>query len=133
MGIDFTKDIRFAQLSCVAVVGDIEISDRIQYAATNGRDEVYNPDFVMAQNRKQMRYVRAHELLHKQLKHCHAYRDVSKKYPYETNVSMDIVINLMILPFCFGFLPLWWENSLKLHRIYSGNRSLHRNGRCRDG
>jgi predicted metal-dependent peptidase len=96
VGIDFTKDTRFAQLSCVAVVGDIEISDRIRYAATNGRDEVYNPGFVIAQNRKQMRYVRAHELLHKQLKHCHAYRDVCNKYPYETNVAMDIVINLMI-------------------------------------
>lgn len=96
VGIDFTKDTRFAQLSCVAVVGDIEISDRVTYAATNGRDEVYNPDFVVSQNRKQMRYVRAHELLHKQLKHCHAYRDVSKKYPYETNMAMDIVINLMI-------------------------------------
>lgn len=96
VGIDLTKEARFAQLSGVAMIGKIEISDRTQYAATNGRDEVYNPDFVMKQNRKQLRYVRIHECMHKQLKHCHAYHDVSKKYPYETNVAMDIVINLMI-------------------------------------
>jgi predicted metal-dependent peptidase len=78
------------------MVGRIEITDRLPTAATNGRDEYYNPDFVLAQNRKQLRYVRIHENLHKMLKHCVEYKDVCKRYPKLSNVAMDHVINLII-------------------------------------
>ena len=96
VGIDLTRNALFAQLSGVAMVGRIEITDRLPTAATNGRDEYYNPDFVLAQNRKQLRYVRIHENLHKMLKHCVEYKDVCKRYPKLSNVAMDHVINLTI-------------------------------------
>jgi predicted metal-dependent peptidase len=96
VGIDLTRNALFAQLSGVAMVGRIEITDRLPTAATNGRDEYYNPDFVLAQNRKQLRYVRIHENLHKMLKHCVEYKDVCKRYPKLSNVAMDHVINLII-------------------------------------
>jgi predicted metal-dependent peptidase len=96
VGIDLTRNALFAQLSGVAMVGRIEITDRMPTAATNGRDEYYNPDFVLAQNRKQLRYVRIHENLHKMLKHCVEYKDVCKRYPKLSNVAMDHVINLII-------------------------------------
>jgi predicted metal-dependent peptidase len=96
VGIDLTRNALFAQLSGVAMVGRVEITDRLPTAATNGRDEYYNPEFVFAQNRKQMRYVRIHENLHKLLKHCVEYRDVCTRYPRESNKAMDYVINLTI-------------------------------------
>jgi predicted metal-dependent peptidase len=96
VGIDLTRNALFAQLSGVAMVGKVEITDRLPTAATNGRDEYYNPDFVLAQNRKQLRYVRIHENLHKLLKHCVEYRDVCKRYPKLSNIAMDHVINLTI-------------------------------------
>jgi predicted metal-dependent peptidase len=96
VGIDLTRNALFAQLSGVAMIGKVEITDRLPTAATNGRDEYYNPEFVLAQNRKQMRYVRIHENLHKMLKHCVEYKDVCKRYPKLSNVAMDHVINLMI-------------------------------------
>ena len=96
VGIDLTRNALFAQLSGVAMVGKVEITDRLPTAATNGRDEYYNPDFVLAQNRKQLRYVRIHENLHKLLKHCVEYKDVCKRYPKLSNIAMDHVINLTI-------------------------------------
>jgi predicted metal-dependent peptidase len=96
VGIDLTRNALFAQLSGVAMVGRIEITDRLPTAATNGRDEYYNPDFVLAQSRKQLRYVRIHENLHKMLKHCVEYKDVCKRYPKLSNMAMDHVINLTI-------------------------------------
>ena len=39
VGIDLTRNALFAQLSGVAMVGRIEITDRLPTAATNGRDE----------------------------------------------------------------------------------------------
>lgn len=96
VGVDLTRNALFAQLSGVAMIGTVEITDRLPTAATNGRDEYYNPEFVLAQNRKQMRYVRIHENLHKMLKHCVEYKDVCTRYPRESNKAMDYVINGMI-------------------------------------
>ncbi len=96
VGVDLTRNALFAQLSGVAMIGTVGITDRLPTAATNGRDEYYNPEFVLAQNRKQMRYVRIHENLHKMLKHCVEYKDVCTRYPRESNKAMDYVINGMI-------------------------------------
>jgi predicted metal-dependent peptidase len=46
--------------------------------------------------RPQLRYLVAHENLHKALHHCTAYNDLCEKYPELSGMAMDYVINLMI-------------------------------------
>jgi predicted metal-dependent peptidase len=96
VGIDCMNDHRFAHLSGVMMMGAIKFDDALPTAATDGIDEIYNPAFMGRQNRKQWRFVRLHENMHKALRHCSEYKDICAKYPSEANVAMDHVINLMI-------------------------------------
>lgn len=97
VNIDFMKHVDFALLSPTGCVGKVRVDDTFPTAATNGEDEWYNPWFLGAQNRKQTRYVRGHEIGHKQLLHCsHMYRHIIEKYPMESNQAMDYVVNLML-------------------------------------
>jgi hypothetical protein len=76
------------------VMGQATLDANIPTAGTNGRDEKYNPDFINPMNRKQLRYLRMHELMHKYLKHhMPAYRSICKKHPQLSNMAMDYVIN----------------------------------------
>lgn len=96
VSIDIAKHHEFSQLAGVACVGSVYITSSMPTAATNGADEYYNPDFVMSMSRKQMRYVKIHETLHKSLRHCVEYMDVVRKMPKLSNVAMDYVVNGMI-------------------------------------
>jgi predicted metal-dependent peptidase len=96
VSIDISKHPEFSQLAGVACIGSVYITTSMPTAATNGADEYYNPDFVMSMSRKQMRYVKIHETLHKSLRHCVEYMDVVKKMPKLSNVAMDYVVNGMI-------------------------------------
>ena len=95
-GIDIMRHNEFCLLSSFVCMGKIHIVDGMPTAATNGSDEFYGREFMLAQNMKQVRWVRIHENMHKALKHCITYDDVCKKYPDESNMAMDFVINLMI-------------------------------------
>jgi predicted metal-dependent peptidase len=86
----------FSFLTGFYVMGTVSFDDKWQTAATNGKDEFYSPAFVDKQNRKQVRYLRTHEVLHKALKHCSDYKEIVSKYPMLSNIAQDHVINLMI-------------------------------------
>jgi len=93
--VDFTNNKDFAGLSGYVYVGDIKFED-IGTAGTDGRDVYYDPAFVAGLNRKQLRYLVAHESLHKALMHCTNYMELSKKYPQLCNMAMDYVVNATI-------------------------------------
>jgi predicted metal-dependent peptidase len=95
-GVDCMGSPMFSFLTGFYVMGTVSFDDKWQTAATNGRDECYAPSFVAKQNRKQMRYLRTHEVMHKALKHCSDYKEINSKYPLLSNIAQDHVINLMI-------------------------------------
>ena len=94
--VDFMKHPEFALLSGVTMVGKVFVKDDMSTAGTNGRDVYYGREFVMGHNRKQIRYLVAHENLHKALRHCVEYKPVVDKYGMIVNAAMDYVINQMI-------------------------------------
>ena len=96
VNVDFTHHKEFAKLSGVACVGTNIFSDEIPTAGTNGRDVIYNPNFVMTLSRKQLRFVVAHETLHKALRHCSEYVEICQREPEASNIAMDYVVNAMI-------------------------------------
>jgi predicted metal-dependent peptidase len=94
--VDLSKHPEFSQLSGVACLGSVSITTSLPTAATDGVDEMYNPDFVMSMTRKQLRYLKIHETLHKALRHCSEYKDYVRKEPQVSNIAMDYVVNGMI-------------------------------------
>lgn len=93
--VDFSNNKDFAGLSGVVYVGDVKF-ESIGTAGTDGRDVYYDPAFVERLTRKQLRYLVAHEALHKALMHCTNYKELSKKYPQLCNMAMDYVVNATI-------------------------------------
>jgi predicted metal-dependent peptidase len=93
--VDFSNNKDFAGLSGVVYVGDVKF-ENIGTAGTDGRDVYYDPAFVTGLNRKQLRYLVAHESLHKALMHCTNYAELVKKYPQLCNMAMDYVVNATI-------------------------------------
>jgi predicted metal-dependent peptidase len=94
--VDVSNHKDFAALSGVVYVGDVKINDDIPTAGTNGRDVWYGTEFLMAQNRKQLRYLCLHEQGHKALQHCTLYKPLVTKYPRLSNMAMDHVVNNML-------------------------------------
>jgi len=96
VSIDLSRNKDFAMLAGVACVGTVFVRDDMPTAATNGQHEWYGREFTMQQNRKQLRYVKIHETLHKGLHHCTEYKELCKRYPQGSNIAMDYVVNGMI-------------------------------------
>lgn len=94
--IDLMRDPEFSRLGAVTQIGTSRAVDSIPTAATNGLDTLYNAGWLMRMSREQARYVVAHESLHKMLQHCTAYTDVCKKYPDQSGLAMDFVVNQLI-------------------------------------
>lgn len=94
--VDFSNNKDFAGLSGYVYIGDVKYDDEMGTAGTDGRDVYYSPSFVNTLNRKQLRYLVAHEALHKALMHCTNYKELAKKYPQLCNMAMDYVVNATI-------------------------------------
>lgn len=92
-GIDIMNHPKLGLLAGFVVMGKCTFDERITTAATDGIDELFGPEFMAKQNRKQTRFIRAHECFHKALRHCSDYKDVCLKYPAASNQAMDYVIN----------------------------------------
>jgi len=96
VNVDLANNKTFAIMSGVACVGKNIIDDTVPTAATNGRDCYYGHDFLMAQTRKQLRYVVLHESFHKALRHCSEYNEICQREPKASNIAMDYVVNAFI-------------------------------------
>ena len=96
VNVDVMGHKQFCTLSGAAMMGRTDIQEGLSTAGTNGRDIFYGPEFVMRLSRRQLRYVHIHEATHIALRHCLEYEDLVKKYPRESNMAMDYVVNALI-------------------------------------
>jgi len=96
VNVDVMGHKQFCTLSGAAMMGRTDIQEGLSTAGTNGRDIFYGPEFVMRLTRRQLRYVHIHEATHIALRHCLEYEDLVKKYPRESNMAMDYVVNAFI-------------------------------------
>lgn len=94
--IDFMRDPDFCLLGGTTQIGKVEIRSDVPTAGTDGRDVFYGEAFIMGMTRGQLRYLVAHETLHKMLHHCTEYKTVCDKYPQGSNMAMDYVVNQFI-------------------------------------
>ena len=90
--ISFMRDPEFTLLGGVTQIGKVEINN-IPTAATNGADCYYGEKFIMGLSQQQLRFVVAHENLHKAYHHCTEYTELVKKYHRESNMAMDYIVN----------------------------------------
>lgn len=96
VNIDIMNHKDFCTLSGFVMMGEVKFDDALPTAGTNGVDVFYGTEFLMGLTRKQLRFVQCHEALHKGLRHCVDYQDITKKYPHLANVAMDYVVNAFI-------------------------------------
>jgi len=107
--VDIMSHKDFALLSGVVMMGKVVLCEAIvteaadgthirsmPTAATDGLDCLYNPSFMEQQDRAQHRWIILHENFHKALHHCTDYIEIVQKYPDESNMAQDFVINAMI-------------------------------------
>lgn len=88
---------REPSLSGVLMVGDRSISNEVPTAATNGRDEYYNRDFIEAMNDAMLRFTLIHEVYHKMYRHPTTWAHLAKTCQRTANIAMDYVINYKIM------------------------------------
>lgn len=90
----------FKWMSGIICYGGVEIvsgNHIIPTAATDGRNEIYNEDFLKGLSKENIRFLVAHEAYHKLLRHMTVYRLLWKKDPDLANTACDIVINTQLL------------------------------------
>jgi predicted metal-dependent peptidase len=77
----------------VLSVGKVSFTDDIPTACTNGRDVMYNPEFIKSLNDKELNFVVLHEALHKVYQHMHLWRKLFKENGQLANIAADYVVN----------------------------------------
>jgi predicted metal-dependent peptidase len=77
----------------VLSVGKVMFTDDIPTACTNGRDVIYNPEFVKSLTDKELNFVVLHEALHKVYQHMHLWKKLWKENPMLANMAADFVVN----------------------------------------
>lgn len=82
--------------SGVLSVGKVEFTDKLPTAATNGRDVLYNPEFLTTLDEKELTFVVLHEALHKVFQHMYLWRKLWKESPQLANMAADYVVNYTI-------------------------------------
>ena len=80
----------------VLSVGKVMFSDEIPTACTNGRDVIYNTDFIKTLDDRELNFVVLHEALHKVYQHMHLWKKLWKENPMLANMAADYVVNYAI-------------------------------------
>ena len=94
--IAIMRSKQFCMFSGVLSIGKVEMTDKIPTACTNGRDVMYNPEFINTLNDKELNFVVLHEAIHKVYQHMHMWKKLFKKNPQLTNMAADYVVNYAI-------------------------------------
>jgi len=94
--IAIMRSKEFCLFSGVLSIGDVNFSDKVPTAGTNGRDVTYNPDWVQTLPTKELNFIVLHEAIHKAFQHMHIWKDLFKKNPMLTNMAADYVVNATI-------------------------------------
>jgi len=94
--IAIMRSKEFCMFAGVLSVGKVIFTQDLPTAATNGRDVMYNPDFVKSLDDKELNYVVLHEALHKAYQHMHLWKKLWKENPQLANMAADYVVNYAI-------------------------------------
>jgi predicted metal-dependent peptidase len=95
--IDLMQDPEFSRIGPVTQIGTVHIAGADKPTAqTDGLDVWYNEQWTLSLSRGQLRYVVAHEQLHKLLMHCTLYNAAFKAHPQEAAQAVDFVVNLVV-------------------------------------
>ena len=89
-------DVRSCALSGIMTMGKIDITDKVPTAATNGRDEFYNGEFIASLSEPEVRFLKLHEVFHKAKRDMVVWKHLWEKNPKLANMAADYVDNLMI-------------------------------------
>jgi predicted metal-dependent peptidase len=99
----------------VTMIGKVTIQELpMPTAGTDGRDTFYDPRFIDKLNDKQLRFVVAHETMHKALLHLVIHKDLVKRYETQfglqqarqlVNMAQDFVINRDLMKLTKGDNP----------------------------
>tara|TARA_R110000787_G_scaffold171222_1_gene283865 strand:+ start:1601 stop:2797 length:1197 start_codon:yes stop_codon:yes gene_type:complete len=87
----------FCMFSGVLSIGDVTFTQDIPTACTNGRDVMYNPDFVDTLNDKELTFLVLHEAIHKAFQHMTMWKKLFKEDARLANMAADYVVNSSIL------------------------------------
>jgi predicted metal-dependent peptidase len=96
INVDISTHDQFSRLAGVTCLGRDIVVAGMPTAATDGEDVWFGLEFMLAQNRKQLRWVKLHETFHKSLRHCVEYQDVCMHEKEASNIAMDYVVNSLI-------------------------------------
>jgi len=94
--IAIMRSKEFCMFAGVLSVGKVKFTDELPTAATNGRDVMYNPEFIKTLDDKELNFVVLHEALHKVYQHMHLWQKLFKENGQLTNMAADYVVNYAI-------------------------------------
>ena len=98
--IGIMRSDEFGLLKGIMMIGERKLTDIVPTAATNGRDELYNPDFLfetISNGDKGIGFIIVHENMHKAARHMIVYQALHRKNARLTNMACDYWINDRIM------------------------------------
>ena len=97
--ISIMQNPRYIALAGILMLGERVITDdpSIPTACTNGRDEMYDRDFVSKLNDAELRFLILHESYHKLYRHMITWQHLAKENAELANMAMDYVINIKLI------------------------------------
>lgn len=94
--IAIMRSKQFCMFAGVLSVGKVMYTEDIPTACTNGRDVIYNKDFIKTLDDKELNFVVLHEALHKAYQHMNLWKKLWKINPMVANMAADYVVNYAI-------------------------------------
>lgn len=86
----------FAELAPALTIGTVTVDDKTPTARTNGRDEWWGRAFIMSLTEAELGFVKAHECMHKIMRHLITWKKLHDENHKLANAACDYVINLML-------------------------------------
>ena len=94
--IAIMRSKQFCMFAGVLSVGKVTFTEDMPTACTNGRDVMYNPEFLKTLDDRELNFVVLHEALHKVYQHMHLWKKLWKENPMLANMAADYVVNYAI-------------------------------------
>ena len=88
---------KFVRLSGIMMMGKTTMTTDIPTACTDGRNEMYNPEFIWQFTEKMVGFIIIHENMHKAGRHLTTYKKLVEIYGFKmVNIGLDLWINSRI-------------------------------------
>tara|TARA_R110000737_G_scaffold129263_1_gene161653 strand:+ start:679 stop:1539 length:861 start_codon:yes stop_codon:yes gene_type:complete len=88
---------KFVRLSGIMMMGKTTMTTDIPTACTDGRNEMYNPEFIWQFTEKMVGFIIIHENMHKAGRHLTTYKKLVDIYGFKmVNIGLDLWINSRI-------------------------------------